>query len=105
MFLLVIVAPSQNQLQLLATIAETNKLRDLFILEHVTVGNDSFNFYHNNERCGIIFDEPESLKMNRLSSSSFFLLTFSKSILLDFSAKIAQNSGNLQKRSFGNDRL
>ena len=105
MFLLVTVAPSQNQLLLLATIAETKKLRDLFILGHVTVGNDSCNLCHNNERYGITFDEPESLKINCLSSSSFFLLTFSKSILLDFSAKIAQNSGNLQKRSFGNDRL
>ena len=52
------------------------KLRDLFILEHVTVGNDSCNFCHNNARYGIIFDEPESLKINRLTSSSFFLLTF-----------------------------
>ena len=47
-FVPVTFALSQNQLLLLATIAATKKLRDMFISGHVSVGDDSCNVCHNN---------------------------------------------------------
>ena len=46
-FVAVTVARKKNQLLLLETIAATQKLRDMFISEHVTLGNDSCKLCRN----------------------------------------------------------